>query len=73
MNRPRRSHLPLMAAALLGLSLGACGGTLYDPDRIPVVSTGGQTCNLPTQHECPVGTVATCKDNTDPDFCGTDC
>jgi alpha-tubulin suppressor-like RCC1 family protein len=64
--RPRPTTL---LAATAGLLLGACSGSLYDAAGVPRVDANG--CDLLTQHVCPGET--TCRDNTNPDYCGDAC
>lgn len=66
--RPRPTTL---AAAALGLLLGACGGSLYDAAGVPKIDAGAQ-CNPDTQHVCAAAPNV-CQSNTDPDHCGTAC
>ncbi len=56
-----RHSLPLavgpLAAALAGLLLGACGGTLHDAAGVPALPGGGPACEAP-QHVCGGSCVA---------------
>jgi Regulator of chromosome condensation (RCC1) repeat len=51
---PTVGHL---AAALAGLLLGACSGTLHDAAGVPPLPPGGTTCD-PPQHVCGEACVA---------------
>jgi alpha-tubulin suppressor-like RCC1 family protein len=54
-------------AAAAGLVLGACGGTLYDPGRLPAKDAGaGLTCTEPGTHACGDACVS-----QDAGHCGT--
>jgi hypothetical protein len=59
----------VVLAALAGLGIGACGGSLYDEAGVPKVA--GNSCNAETQHLCPA-TGAVCQNN-DAEHCGPDC
>jgi alpha-tubulin suppressor-like RCC1 family protein len=61
----------VVLAALAGLGIGACGGSLYDEAGVPKVA-GGNLCNPDTQHLC-AATGAVCQSNADPDHCGAAC
>lgn len=64
-----RPPAPLLAAAL-GLLVAGCTGSLYDAAGVPKVDANG--CDLVTQHVCP-GLDTTCRDNSNPDYCGHTC
>jgi alpha-tubulin suppressor-like RCC1 family protein len=64
-NRCNAFTLAVVAAA--GFALGACGGTLYDPDHVPVKEAGGLTCSAGT-HACGGVCVA-----QDVNACGSSC
>ncbi|HET9555454.1 MAG TPA: hypothetical protein VFP50_20995 [Anaeromyxobacteraceae bacterium] len=61
----------VVLAALAGLGIGACGGSLYDEAGVPKVANGN-SCNPDTQHLC-AATGPVCQANTDPDHCGAAC
>jgi hypothetical protein len=57
---PRLSAV--LSAAAVGVALGACGGTLYDPARVPA-SGAGITCTPPAHacgNACVPQTIAQC-------------
>ncbi|MBK9517017.1 MAG: hypothetical protein IPO09_06600 [Anaeromyxobacter sp.] len=71
-NATARRLAPLAAgllAALAGLVLGACGGSLYDAAGVPKLE-GGNQCNA-DQHLCPA-TGNVCQDH-DLGHCGAAC
>ena len=59
-----------LAVAFLGeLALGACGGTLYDPGRVPAKDAGSSlACTDPTAHACGGACVP-----QDVSACGASC
>jgi len=51
--RTRTRLVAWAVAAAAGFVLGACGGTLYDPSRIPASDAGaGLACSDPATHAC---------------------
>lgn len=68
----RASAAAIVLSAAAGLALGACGGSLYDPDRIPTQAAGaGLTCTDPATLAC--GTACVPRDLTQCEACGVPC